>query len=61
MSEKRKRRNKRIKRRKLTLKPSGYQPSKAELEEEVRLPATPTKLAKAMVQDVKITRANTTP
>ena len=58
MSEKRKRRRKRIKRRELTLPPSGYQPSKAQLDEEVRLPATPTQLAKAMVQDVKITRAD---
>ena len=43
---KRKRRRKRITRREITLQVSGYQPSKAELEEDVRLPATPIQLAK---------------
>lgn len=57
MPEKRKRRRK-IKRRELALPPTGYQPTKAELDEEVRLPATPTQLAKAMVQDVTINRAD---
>ena len=36
------------------LKSSRYQPSKAELEEEVRIPTTPTRLAKAVVKTVKI-------
>ena len=58
MTDKQKRRRRQIKRREIALKPSGYQPSKAELDEEVRLQATPTQLAKAMVQDVKITRAD---
>ena len=53
---KRKRR-KRIQPREIELPPIGYQPSKAELEEEVRLPCTPTELAKAIVQDVTVTRA----
>ena len=53
---KRKRRRKRITRREIELPPIGYQPSKAELEEEVLLPATPTQLAKAVMQDVTVTR-----
>ena len=53
---KRKRGRKRIRRRTLTLPPIGYQPSKAELEEDVRLPGTPAQLAKAAMQDVTITR-----
>ena len=36
------------------LKSSRYQPSKAELEEEVRIPTTPKRLAKAVVRTVKI-------
>ncbi len=55
---KRKRRRKRIRRREIELPPIGYQPSKAELEEDVRLPCTPTQLAKAIVQDVTVTRAD---
>ena len=55
---KRKRRRKRITRRELTLEAIAYQPSKAELEEEVRLPATPTQLATAVMQDVTVTRAD---
>ena len=54
-----KRRRKRIQRREIELPPIGYQPSKAELEEDVRLPATPTELAKAIVQDVTVTRSAT--
>ena len=54
---KRKRRRKRIQPREIELPPIGYQPSKAEREEEVRLPCTPTELAKAAVLDVTITRA----
>ena len=53
-----KRRRKSIQRREIELPPIGYQPSKAELEEEVRLPATPTELAKAAMQDVTVTRAD---
>ena len=57
MTKKQDTRRKRIRRKELTLPPPGYQPSKAQLDEEVRLPATPTQLAKAMVQDVKISRS----
>lgn len=38
------------------VKSSRYQPSKAELEEEVRIPTTPERLAKAVVRSVKIER-----
>lgn len=36
------------------LKKSSYQPSKAELEEEVRIDATPEELAKALGRKVNI-------
>ena len=36
------------------LKSSRYQPSKKELEEEVQIPTTPEKLAKALGRKVKI-------
>ena len=36
------------------IKSSRYQPSKKELEEEVRIPTTPEKLAKALGRKVKI-------
>ncbi len=36
------------------MKPHIYQPSKAELEEEISIPATPESLMKATVQPVKI-------
>ena len=36
------------------LKSNRYQPTKAELEEEVRIPTTPKHLAKAVVRTVKI-------
>lgn len=36
------------------LKSNRYQPSKAELEEEVRIPTTPKRLAKAVVKTVRI-------
>ena len=42
------------KKRTFTLKPTDYQPSKAELDKKVRIKTTPENLAKAMVQDVKI-------
>lgn len=51
-----KRRRKRIQHREIELPPIGYQPSKSELEADVRLPATPIELAKAIVQDVTVTR-----
>ena len=41
-------------RKTLNLQPTDYQPSKAEQEKKVRINTTPEKLAKAMVQDVKI-------
>ena len=55
---KREPRRKRIQRREIALSPIGYQPSKAELEEDVRLPGTPAQLAKAAMQDVTITRSD---
>ena len=42
--------------RTITLKSSKYQPSKAELEEEVRIDTTPEKLSKAVLRQVKIER-----
>ncbi|MCY3773558.1 MAG: hypothetical protein OXG98_16250 [Gemmatimonadetes bacterium] len=36
------------------LKRSTYQPTKAELEEEIHIPTTPEKLAKALGRKVKI-------
>lgn len=36
------------------VKSSRYQPSKAELEEEVRISTTPARLAKAVVKTVKV-------
>ena len=36
------------------IKSSRYQPSKKELEEEVRIPTTPEKLAKALGRKVNI-------
>ncbi len=41
-------------RKTITLQPTDYQPSKAELEKKVRIKTTPENLAKAMVQDVII-------
>ena len=41
-------------RKTLVLKPTDYQPSKAEQEKKVHIKTTPENLAKAMVQDVKI-------
>lgn len=38
----------------IRLKRSSYQPSKAELEEEVRIDATPEELAKALAREVNI-------
>lgn len=36
------------------VKRSSYQPTKAELEEEVQIPATPERLAKALGRQVNI-------
>ncbi|MXW91308.1 MAG: hypothetical protein F4114_14915 [Rhodospirillaceae bacterium] len=36
------------------LKPSSYQPSKAELEEDVRIDATPEALLAAVVRNVEV-------
>ena len=36
------------------LKPSSYQPSKAELEEDVRIDTTPEALLRAAVADVRV-------
>lgn len=36
------------------LKPSSYQPSKAELEEEVRIEAAPEDVARAVARQVRI-------
>ena len=38
----------------IRVKPHSYQPSKAELEEPIRVDATPQKLAKAVVTPVRI-------
>ena len=37
------------------VKPHAYQPSKAELEEPIRVNATPQQLAKAVVTPVRVT------
>ena len=36
------------------VEPYSYQPSRAELREDMSIPATPEELAKAVVQDVKV-------
>lgn len=38
------------------LKPASYQPSKAELDEPVKIDATPEQLARAVLRPVKIVR-----
>ncbi len=43
-----------MKKRTLRLKPTDYQPSKKELEEEIKIPATPEELAKAILQPTNI-------
>ena len=40
------------------VKPHDYQPNKAELEEKIHLPITPKKLAKAVLQQVKVVETN---
>ena len=38
------------------VKPQGYQPSKAELEEPVQIDATPEELARAIMTPVRVVR-----
>ena len=45
----------------ITIQPTDYQPSKAELDKKVRIKTTPDNLAKAMVQDVKIKHSTDAP
>ncbi len=40
------------------VKPHSHQPSKAELEEDVRIPTTPEELAQCVMQDVEIEESN---
>ena len=40
--------------REVHVKPTTYQPSKAELEEQLRLDATPEELARAVMQPVTV-------
>ena len=47
-------------RKTLSVQPTDYQPSKAELEKKVHIKTTPENLAKAMVQDVKIKHSKET-
>ena len=39
---------------KVRLKPSSYQPSKAEMEEDIGIDTTPEDLLRAVVRDVRI-------
>ena len=48
------------KKRELKVKPFEYQPSKAELEEEIHIPTTPENLLRAVVRDVKVVHEETT-
>lgn len=43
-----------IERREVRVKPNRYQPSKAELEEPVRIDATPDELAAAVLRPVTV-------
>ena len=43
-----------MKKKTITLKPTDYQPSKAELKRKVKIKVTPEQLAKALIQDVDI-------
>ena len=40
--------------KRIELAPSDYQPSKAELEEDVRLDATPEDVARSVLQPVRV-------
>ena len=58
MTKQQRKRGKRIQRQEIVLPPSSHQPSKAEMNEEIRLDCAPKQLARAVLQDVKIeTRA----
>ena len=41
-------------RREVRVKPHSYQPSKAELEEDVKINTTPDALARALLRPVKV-------
>lgn len=43
-----------MKRKAVTLKNTGYQPSMAELRRRVRIKSSPEELTKAVVQDVNV-------
>ena len=43
-----------MKKKTITLKPTDYQPSKAELKRKVKIKTTPEELAKAVMQDVDV-------
>lgn len=45
------------KKKTVVLQPDKYQPSKAEVEEEIQIRAEPEQLLKAVVQDAKIKRS----
>ena len=45
---------KKAKRKTVTVKPNDYQPSKAELEKDIRIPTTPDRLAKAVTRSVNL-------
>jgi len=46
-------------RRRVRVRPHSYQPSKEELEEDVRIDAPPDELARAVLQPVKIVEDET--
>ena len=50
----RQKRPKKIKRYGLTVKSYSYQPSRAEIKQEIGLKATPDAIARAVLRDVKI-------
>ena len=52
------RRRNRTRRREIKLLPIGYQSSKTELKGNVRLPATPSEIARVVFQYASITRAD---
>ena len=43
-----------MKKKTITLKPTDYQPSKAELKRKHKIKTTPEELAKAVMQDVDV-------
>ncbi len=44
------------KKKTVTLAPLDYQPSQAEMEEEIRIDASPEQLMKAVVQEARVKR-----